>query len=414
MNTITFNNKNIKAYKWELIVLLWFAFFFNQADRQIFNVVIPSIKSDLGLDDAQIGLVASILVLTYGILVPITGYIGDRYDKKKIIFFSLLFWSTATLFTGSSTLLIHLVLLRGLATGGGEAFYAPAANALISEYHNKTRATAMSIHQTAVYTGIILSGLITGYIAETFGWRYAFFTFGGGGIILAIIIYFRMKPSKPQVSTNDEEKVSIQKALPVFFKKPTAILLAFAFAGMVFTNVGYLTWMPTYLYEEFGQSLTSAGFNSMFYHHVLAYVGLMFFAALSDKLMKKRDTIRLEIQGLSLLLGAPAIYFMGVSKTVVGVYIGLAVFGIFRGGYDSNIFAALYDVIEPKYRSSATGIMLMFAFVTGASAPYILGLMKPVLGLSNALASLSIAYVFAALCIFVALKVFYDKDKIME
>lgn len=413
MNSNIFNNKDVKAYKWELIVLLWFAFFFNQADRQIFNVVIPSIKTDLGLDDAQIGMVASILVLTYGILVPLAGYIGDRADKKNVIFFSLIFWSTATLFTGTSTLLIHLVLLRGLATGGGEAFYAPAANALISEYHNKTRATAMSIHQTAVYTGIILSGLITGYIAENYGWRQAFYIFGGGGILLAVIIHFRMKPSKV-VAIEKEEKVSISKALPIFFKKPTAILLALAFAGMVFTNVGYLTWMPTYLYEEFGQSLTSAGFNSMFYHHILAYLGLLFFAGLSDRLMKKRDTVRLEIQCLSLLLGAPAIYFMGMSQTIVGVYIGLALFGVFRGGYDSNIFAALYDVIEPKYRSSATGIMLMFAFVTGASAPYILGLFKPMLGLSNALASLSIAYVFSALCIFIALKLFYDKDKIIE
>jgi MFS family permease len=93
-------------------------------------------------------------------------------------------------------MLIHLIILRGIVTGGGEAFYSPPANALIAEYHEKTRATAMSIHQTALYAGIIISGFLAGWIADRFGWRMAFYVFGGLGIINVILLLMRLKDAR--------------------------------------------------------------------------------------------------------------------------------------------------------------------------------------------------------------------------
>lgn len=397
------------TYKWELIVLLWLAFFFNQADRQIFNVVLPAIRTELNLTDSNMGLIASILILVYGILVPVAGFIGDRTNKKYVLMISLLIWSTSTLFTGMSTLLIHLIFLQSIATGGGEAFYSPSANALISEHHDKTRATAMSIHQTALYAGIIISGYLAGWIADQFGWRIAFYVFGAIGIVLSMIIGIRLKDSRP-IKSGKGSTVSIKEALLMFFKKPTALLLTFAFAGMVFVNVGFMTWMPTYLHEKFGFSLARSGFDATFYHYLAAFFGVLLGASIADRYCKKITGMRGLVQATGLLLGAPCIFLMGLGNTPFVIYLALALFGLFRGIYDSNIFAALYDVIEPKVRSTATGLMLMFAFVTGASAPYILGKIKPALGLAWGLSALSVVYIFSALCIFVAVRFFYKKD----
>lgn len=397
------------TYKWELIVLLWLAFFFNQADRQIFNVVLPAIRTELNLTDSNMGLIASILILVYGILVPVAGFIGDRTNKKYVLMISLLIWSTSTLFTGMSTLLIHLIFLQSIATGGGEAFYSPSANALISEHHDKTRATAMSIHQTALYAGIIISGYLTGWIADQFGWRVAFFAFGAIGIILSVIIAARLKDSRP-VRKESTAQVSIKDALLIFFKKPTALLLTIAFTGMVFVNVGFMTWMPTYLHEKFGFSLARSGFDATFYHYLAAFFGVLIGASFADRYSKKVVGMRGLVQGTGLLLGAPFIFLLGIFNSPLLLYTTLALFGLFRGIYDSNIFAALYDVVDPKVRSTATGLMLMFAFVTGASAPYLLGKIKPILGLAWGLSALSIVYVISALSIFVAVKFFYRKD----
>jgi sugar phosphate permease len=403
-------------YKWELIILLWLAFFFNQADRQVFNVVLPSIRDELGLTDANMGLIATILILFYGLLVPIAGVLGDRYNKKYIIIISLAVWSTATLLTGLSYTLLQLVLLRSVATGGGEAFYSPSANAMIGEYHKKTRATALSIHQTALYVGIVCSGFLTGYIADSFGWRAAFYLFGGFGVILAIVLYFRLKDSIviPKINEIIDPKKSIKEVLTVFFKKPTALLLAIAFGGMNFVGIGFITWMPTFLHEKFNFSLTRAGFDSTFYHHIAAFAGVIFGAWIADKFASKHYKIRMWVQMAGLFVGAPFIYLMSNSDSILILYVALSFFGFCRGVYDSNIFAALYDVIEVPYRSAATGFMLTFAFIFGSLSPLILGVIKPTLGLANGFALLSGVYVFSAFCILLAIMFFYKKDRIIQ
>ncbi len=88
----------------------------------------------------------------------------------------------------------------------------------------------------------------------------------------------------------------------------------------------------------------------------------------------------------------------------------MGLFGIFRGMFDSNIFAALYDFIELRYRSACTGFMLMFAFIIGSMSPFLLGLLKPVLGLSNGLAMLSFIYLFSASCLLIVICFTFKND----
>lgn len=89
-------------------------------------------------------------------------------------------------------------------------------------------------------------------------------------------------------------------------------------------------------------------------------------------------------------------------------------FGFFRGLYDSNLFAALFEVIPTRYRSSATGLMLSCAFTVGATSPLLLGYVKQHVNLGAGLSSLAFAHLFSAAVIFAALKVFFARDYIRE
>lgn len=400
-------------FNWELIILLWLVFFFNQADRQIFNVILPLIKTDLNLSDAQLGLIASVFIWAIGFCVPLAGYVGDRLSKKKVILFSLLLWSTATFFTGISTGLLHLIILRGIV-GSSESFYAPAANALIADNYKEKRGFAMAIHQTALYSGVIISGLVGALIAERFGWSTAFYCFGAIGIILSAVLFFRFKKNQTADRITFAKPVKLLDGVKGLFEKRTAILLTLAFACMVFVNVGYLTWAPTFLHEKFSLSLANAGFSSMFYHHIFAFLGVLIGGKFSDRLAKKSVSGRLKIQCLGLLLACPFIYLMGSSANLFVVYLSMSLFGFFRGVYDSNIYASLYAVIEPRIRASVSGAMIMFAFLMGAFAPWILGALKPTLGLSYGLSSLSIIYLSGSLFIFVAIKFTLRKEIYLE
>ena len=399
-------------YKWELIIMLWFAYFLNQGDRQIYNVVIPLIKEDLHLSDLQLGLVATIFTIVYGCLVPFGGYLGDFMKRKWIVFASILIFSAGTLCTGFSGGLLSLILLRGVTTGGGEAFYYPAATSLISQFHHKTRAMALSIHQTSLYVGIVASGFIAAYIGENWGWRASFYTFGIGGLLVCIYLFFRMQDTPQELKS--EHRHPIGYVIKEIFKKKTVWMLCLAFGGMCFVNIGYVTWMSTYYHETFHLSLSTAGFTSMFFHFASALIGVLAGGKLSDTYALKRKTVRMETEFLGLFLGAPFIFLMGYTTNLYVSYAMLALFGFFRGIYDSNLYAALFDVIAPNLRASSVGIMTAFAFIVGALAPLVLAYLKQAYGLAFGISFLSLFYLFGACMIFIAWKFFFLKEYYVE
>lgn len=402
--------------KWELLAWLWFAFFLNQGDRQIYNAVMPLIGVDLKLDAFQLGLVATLFTAIYGVLVPVAGYAGDVVSRKWMVVTSLAVFSVGTLLTGLASGFVLLVIFRSIATGAGEAFYYPAANALIGEHHQESRARAMAIHQTANYTGVVVSGFLAAWIGERWGWRASFWVFGIAGVVWAALLAWRLKDASATAAAVKEDSALVAARIPlrevctVLWRKPTVLLLALALGGMVFVHIGYLTWAPTYLKEKFGLSLSNAGFASMFYHHLLAYGGVLLGGWWSDRMATRRRTVRMEICGLGLLLGAPFLLMLGSAGTLVLTCVALAGFGFFRGIYDSNLMAAPYDVVPPKYRASATGLMFAFAFTIGSAAPVILGWMKSRMGLGVGLSSLGFVYLLSAAAVFIALKFYFPRD----
>lgn len=402
-------SKNISGYKWEVLTLLWIAFFLNQADRQVFNVVLPLIKADLHLSDIQIGSVATLFNLFYALLVPLAGYIGDLYSRKWIVTFSILFWSISSMFTGLTSGVLSLILFRSLATSG-EAFFGPSNYTLLAKYHKNTRAFAMSIHQTSYYLGIILSGYLAGYIGERYGWRNAFYVFGAVGVIHGIVLIFRLKDKKDDHQVKKVEKVRLLEGFKILFSTPTAIMLTIGFSGLIFVLIGYLTWMPTYLYENFGMSLSSAGLNSMLYTNLFAFLGIIIAGKYSDRLAKKNPSLRMMMQGIGLLVAAPFILLMGNSDVLAIIYIGFAGFGFARAFFDANTYTVLYDVIPEKYHSSASGIMIMIGFLVGSMSPTVLGYMKPMFGLSFGFSMLAIIWGVCGLLLIFTSKYLYQKD----
>lgn len=408
-------------YKWELLALLSCAFFFHQADRAIFGVVLSAIKGDLHLTDGQLGMVGSVLFLTLAVMMPITGYLGDVWSKKWIITCSLLFWSGATMLTGLTRGLWGLVLFRSVATAGGESFYAPAAYSLLGVYHQRTRAFAMSVHQSAVYLGVMVSGFLAGYIADRWGWRSAFYVFGVAGVFLGALFMFRLKDA-PAVERgaagSSGAKIGPIRALGVLFRTPTALLLTVGFTAIVFVNNAYVVWAPEFVREKTGLSLAAAGGCAMFYHHLAALVGVLVGGRLSDAISVARPRFRLQLQSLAMLLGAPAIFWLGTAGGLWSMCAAMIAFGLCRGLYEANTHASLFDVIEPRFRASAVGIMVMLGFLAGSISPWLLGRMRETAastqGLSAGFAALSAAYLIGALAVGAALLFTFDRDRYVE
>ena len=409
-------NVNSKSYKWEIIFLLWVAYFLNQADRQVFNTVLPHIQEYLGATDATMGLISTCFNIFFACTVPFAGYFADRLSRSKIIIFSVALFSVATMFTGYASTVVLMILMRSIATGVGEAIFGPTYPAIIAEYHDgSTRARAMSIHQTAYYIGVIASGFLAGLIADKMGWQYSFLIFGAAGVLFTFVLLLRLRdksPAQQKTETTQSAKPSFFEAMAAIFKVPTAVCMIFGFTSLIFVLTGYLTWMPKCLMETFNLSAASAGFNSMFWTHAAAFVGVLVAGSLSDKLAASKGggKNRLILQAGGLLLAAPCIVLMGMSIEIWVVYAALAGFGFFRAFFDANTYSILYDVISERYHSSSSAVLQMFGFGMGSLAPLILGLMSPKLGLSGGIATLSVIWVVAGVVLLVAKFCFFDKD----
>ena len=410
------NAKTTKGswYKWEVLLLLWMAYLLNQADRQVFNTVLPAIRDALNLTDTSIGLIATIFNLCYAMMVPLGGWAGDRFSRKWVVTIAILFWSVATMFTGLATGVIMLILLRSVATGGGEAFFGPANYSLLGQYHKETRARAMSIHQTAYYIGVILAGWLAGLIADKLGWQYSFIIFGAVGVIWGIIMAIRLKDKKDdneEAAAKEDNKVGILDGFKVVFTTPTALMLTIGFSGLIFVITGFMTWVPAFLQEEFGQSQAAAGFNSMFYTYVAAFIGVLLAGSLSDKFAAKSNKARMMLQAFGLVAGAVFLFIMGSSTTLWILYLSFAGCGFFRAFLDANTYTVLYDVTPSHLHASCSSAMITTGFAVGALAPVVLGAMKESLGsLAATFPVLGVIWIVCAILMFIVSRTSYQKD----
>ncbi len=403
-----------KWYKWEVLLLLWVAYLLNQGDRQVFNSVLPLIRDSLGLTDSSVSLIAVFFNLFYAVMVPLGGWVGDRFSRKWVCTLSILFWSLATMLTGLANGVFLLILTRSIATGGGEAFFGPANYSLLGQYHSDTRARAMSIHQTSYYVGVILAGWLAGYIGDHLGWKYAFYIFGGAGVVWALVMALRLKDSPAEGTSVKPEpkKISILDGFRTVFTTPTALMVTIGFCGFIFVITGYMTWVPTFLQENFGQTGAQAGLHSMLWTYVAAFAGVLLAGTLSDKWAAKDPKKRMVIQGVGLILGAAFLPFMGTARNIWLLYLCFAGWGFFRAFFDANIYAVLYDVTPEHLHASCSSAMIMTGFAVGATAPYVLALIKESTGSLNATFPIlgAIWLVCGLACLWVSIK-HYNKDK---
>ncbi len=203
--------KNAGCYAWFVVMLLVPVALLNYLDRQMLATMKSSMVGDIPsiANKADWGLVLGCFKWTYAVLSPFGGYIADRFSRRHVIFTSLFVWSLVTWWTGHVTSFNELLAARAMM-GFSEAFYIPAALALIADYHpGSTRSRAVGVHQTGIYLGQILGGY-AGYVADSpdHGWRWAFSTCGMIGVIYALPLFSMLRNPVRTASQTAEAKLS--------------------------------------------------------------------------------------------------------------------------------------------------------------------------------------------------------------
>src|SRR3972149_3109453 len=376
-------------YKWHLVALLWGISFFNYADRQAIFSVFPLLEQEMGLTPVELGLLGSSFAWVYGLGAPFAGAVVDRVRRKTAILAGLHIWSLICMATALSRNFRHLFFFRA-AEGLGETFYFPASMSMISDYHGKPpRSRAMGLHQTSVYIGTIGGGFFAGAIGQYYGWRWAFIVFGGLGILLGLVL--RKLLIEPQrggaavfadMGAGEQAQVAarlpMREFLKVVWATPTVLILMGAFMCANFVAVVLLSWMPKFLYSKFHMGLAMAGLTATIFIQLASMIGSPIGGWIADTLRRKTPGGRLIVQAIGVFGGAPFVVVCWMTQSVAWLIVSLSAWGLFKGLYDANIFASVYDVIRPEARGTAAGFMNTVGWLAGGgSGPLVVGHIPP-------------------------------------
>jgi MFS family permease len=407
------------SYKWRVVGMLWCISFFNYADRQAIFSVFPLLEREMQLTPVQLGLLGSGFAWVYGLAAPFAGAAVDRVRRKTAILWGLHVWSVICAATATSRSFAHLFLFRA-AEGLGESFYYPASTSLISDYHGKeTRSRALGLHQTSVYLGTIGGGFFAALIAQHYGWRWSFVVFGVLGVWLGLALNrLLIEPTRGAADVADRAATPVESRPPLTFvmflrevaRTPTLWWLLGAFMCANFVAVVLLSWMPAFLYDRFRMSLAMAGLTATLFVQIASMVGAPAGGWLADLWRRRSARGRMAVQALGVFGGAPFVVVCGMTDSVATVIVALTCWGFFKGLYDANIFASVFDVVRPDARGRAAGFMNMIGWLAGGgTAPLVIGMIAQRTNLGIALALASVVYL-AAGSVLVAGMMFVNRD----
>ena len=395
---------NVTRYAWIVVALLFPVALLNYLDRQMLATMKASMVGDIPsiANKADWGIVLGSFKWVYALMSPIGGYIADRFSRRHVICASLFFWSVATWLTGHVTTYNELIATRAFM-GVSEAFYIPAALALITDFHRgQTRSSAVGLHQAGIYAGLILGGF-AGYVADSpdHGWRWAFGTCGLIGIVYAIPLLAVLK--NPPRAAQTEPSLSPFKSISLLARNRNFILLVLYFTLPAIAGWVVRDWMPDILREKFNLGQGHAGVSAVLWVQIASLVGGILGGLLADRWMRHTHRGRIFTSAIGMVLFLPALFGVGNAHVLSVAIASLVVFGIGWGFFDSNNMPILCQIVPTKLRATGYGFMNLVSISCGGFGDWGFGFLRdrgvPLNLIFGAFAGVALISVFIVLSI---------------
>ncbi len=362
---------------WRVVVLLMPVALLNYLDRQMLAAMKFSVMADIPTvgTDANWGFMLGQFKWVYAFLSPVGGYVADRFSRRLTICGSLFVWSAVTWATGRVTTYDGLLVVRTLM-GVSEAFYIPAALALIADYHTgPTRSRAVGLHQMAIYAGVIAGGF-GGYIADepALGWRFAFDMCGLFGMLYALPLVLLLRDAPRPVFV--APRPSPGRAILELLTNVSFILLVLYFTLPALAGWVVRDWMPAILKDQFGIGQGQAGVAATLYWQAAAIVGAVGGGWLADRWMRRTERGRIFVSALGMALIVPAIFGVGNAGSLTVAVAFLILFGLGWGFFDTNNMPILCQIVRPDLRATGYGVMNLVSISCGGLADWGFGALR--------------------------------------
>lgn len=388
--------ETVSRYSYYALSVLTFVNFLNYIDRQALPAVAPAMQRELGLTDTELGAMEAALLLSFTVLAPMFGRLGDRYSRTKLMAAAAIVWSIATGLTALadrspflppslhlnvplfgilalSSVALGLCAVRALV-GIGESSYSTITPTLIADYFPlQRRATALGVFQAAIPMGFALGYVLGAVLAHYFGWRLAFMIVGLPGVIVSIFVWKLREPKRGEhdavparsEALEDAPRPSWWQTTKQIFMTRDWLLSTAGYTALTFVLGAFATWATLMLARDKHMSETGAAV-------VLGSVTLLAGAAgtfgggwIADRVVARRRNGYFLVCAVSSLLAVlPAVIALVTHRPLFFLpAIFFAVVLLFVN--NAPFHAILVNSVPPAIRASAMALNIVVIHACG-------------------------------------------------
>ncbi|MFM0208326.1 MFS transporter [Paraburkholderia sediminicola] len=383
---------------WQVFSLFSLLMVFDFADRMIIAALLPAIRLEWHINDAQAGLLNSALTLGMIVFAFPVALAVDRWSRVKTAGLMGVAWSVAAMVGGVAASFGQLLAARAVV-GVGEAGYAPAAYSWIAAaFPRRHLQFALGFFSASAPVGMALGIAGGGYIASHYGWRHAFGIVALPGLLAAALLYRGRDYSNRDFVKRVEAETTMGHQLDGAIESRLRILripslsLSFFMSGMIMMqSVPVFYFLPTYLIRIYGIPLQKASFLASALM-LLPIVGTPMGGWIMDRLTQRYRSAKLVYLAISAGLCTTLYLMVFHFAASWQVQYGLLVIASFVGATAlSTPMSMTQELVHPRGRAfSSTCGVIASAALGSMPGPYLTGLLSDRFGLRSALASVTL------------------------
>ena len=361
-------------YRWTICSLIFFATTVNYLDRAVISLLKSTLSKEFTWSETDYANIVIAFQVCYAIGFLGAGRLIDKLGTKIGYALATALWSVAAVAHALATGTLGFFVARG-ALGFTEAGNFPAAIKTVAEWFpKKERAFATGIFNSGANIGAIIAPLTVPFIAQKWGWQWAFILTGLIGVIwlIAWFIIYEVPKKHKKLSAQEFEYIhsdideiieGADDAPKISWSKLLTYKQTWAFAiGKFFTDPVwwfFLFWLPDFLEKQYGLSKTAIALP-LALAYLMSTVGSVFGGWLPMQFIKRgwpvfrsRKTAML-IFGICVLPVLSAQYVGSINMWLAVIVIGFAMAA--HQAWSANIYTTVSDMFPKRATASVTGI----------------------------------------------------------
>jgi len=365
----------------------------HQTDKLLIGPLQDQIMESFKINYTQWGLVNTVAIVVGAVFYPLWGWLYDHYARPMLLALASLIWGCTTWLNAIAPTYPVFLMTRA-STGVDDSSY-PGIFSLISDYYPpKKRGKMYGLLQVAQPLGYLVGMVLAIVLGAAWGWRKIFYLTGGLGVLLAAVIFFRVKdqprgaaePELEGVQHLEKFKFSWKTVGGLFRKKSLIILFLQGFIGVFPWQV-----ITYYIFGYLGKNGRGFEGNEVLFAMVPAILlmaaGYPLGGVLGDRLFKRTPKGRVIVGAAGVALGAILLYaaIKVPYADKLGFGLLLAAASLFIPFASPNVISSFYDVTEPEIRATTNAAQNFIETAGSAAAPLLAGILADRTSVENAI-----------------------------